>query len=183
MNLSESGLEQSFWHSFFKCIGPFSFYSPQYVINPYRLDGIVVTQSRRIGIELDGKAFHNKQRDWERDKYILQTGQLDEIIRIPYAAMTYFRDGVFRILSHWHIEFAFRSFDMMVMSWGDFCNEMQVSRADAYFDERQFRRDIEPLYEIFDVEETYGWVCSPNTAANRLSDHSNLQYIQRRLAI
>lgn len=175
---SESPLEKYFWHFFHKCVGPFRLVAPQYNIENYRLDGFFQTNTHRIGIELDGAAFHDPIRDTARDKKILASGLIDEIIRIPFAAMNYYSVAVFRVLSHWHAEFAFLSWDSSVMSWCDFVSDLE--RPPYGMTQNEYLAWHEPNTEVYDVEETYGFACSPNTAISRMSETSRLKYITRR---
>lgn len=103
----ESPLEESFWHRFnFQCRGPFEHAQSQKQIGDYRVDAFFICSGKRIVVELDGKAFHDAAADADRDSWLLHSGEVDEIIRIPYAAMTFYGDATMRILEEWHPEFA-----------------------------------------------------------------------------
>lgn len=47
-----------------------------------------------VGWEVDGKQFHEESRDSARDKWILENSDVRQIVRIPAAALLYFRDAV-----------------------------------------------------------------------------------------
>lgn len=99
---SESPLESMFWHVLEKAKHAcFVAIEPQKQVGRFRLDAFVQTHQCRHGIELDGKAFHDAKADRERDREILETGQVDDIIRIPFAAMNYFPGATFECLRSW----------------------------------------------------------------------------------
>lgn len=47
----------------------------------YRLDFVLIEDSERIAVEIDGKLWHNKEKDIDRDRAILESGYIDNIIR------------------------------------------------------------------------------------------------------
>jgi hypothetical protein len=65
----------------------------------FRLDMLATVQNRRIGIECDGKEYHDEYRDEWRDAMILGDGQADEIIRFRGCDLTYHLDDCFFLLS------------------------------------------------------------------------------------
>jgi len=75
----------------------------QVPIAGYRVDFLIQHKGRSIVVELDGKAYHDKQRDFKRDSRLI--GHVDEIIRIPYAAMIN-ENAAMTGISHWHDRFA-----------------------------------------------------------------------------
>lgn len=53
----------------------------------FRLDMLLVSgKGRRVGIEVDGREFHDPQRDHWRTVFILCTGKVDVIYRVPAFA-------------------------------------------------------------------------------------------------
>lgn len=86
----ESTLEREMLHRMLKVVGDPSLIRQQVWIGSYRVDFII----DRLVIEIDGKKFHNAERDAERDARILDSGMVDGIIRIPAAALYYYHDAV-----------------------------------------------------------------------------------------
>lgn len=103
---SESVLESYFWHRVRKSSrGPFDEIVPQFKVMGYRCDSMFRIGDRRIVIELDGASFHEPEADIKRDNAILSSSQVDEIIRIPFAAMWYHDRSTLHVLGSWHSEF------------------------------------------------------------------------------
>lgn len=68
-------------------------------IGKYRVDYFLETnEERRIIVELDGRTFHNEERDKIRDDDILSWDRADAIIRIPFAAIYYYHMATLRLL-------------------------------------------------------------------------------------
>ena len=179
MDASDSPLEKDFWHSFHKCVGPFRQYVPQYKVGKYRLDAFIETSTQRVGIELDGAEFHDANSDYKRDKEILAGGDVDEIIRIPFAAMHYYRDGVFRVISEWHAELSFPCWNLFAVRWAEFISELESRDGGEGMTRDEYLAWAEPNLDVYDVYETFGFACSPRTAMNRTSPTSKLRLIQR----
>ncbi len=55
----------------------------------FRLDLLAIARNRKIGIEIDGKEFHDQYRDEWRDAMILGDGRADEIIRFRGCDLHY----------------------------------------------------------------------------------------------
>lgn len=68
----------------------------------YRVDFVASTDTRSIGIEIDGRHFHDAERDAVRDDAILQTGKLARVYRFPAALMYYGR--LTAVLALWRVE-------------------------------------------------------------------------------
>ena len=103
---SESVLESRFWHRIRKSSrGPFSRVVPQFRVGQYRCDSMFMIRDRKVVIEVDGSQFHRPDRDDQRDEQILSSGHVDEIIRIPYAAMWHHDRATLHVLGAWHDEF------------------------------------------------------------------------------
>jgi very-short-patch-repair endonuclease len=102
--MSESPLEDMFWHFMRKTdVDKWDAIEGQYKIGNRRLDALLVTNGRRIDIELDGKEFHQDERaDRERDQSLILDWGVDEVIRIPYASMMFASHATFKILAAWH---------------------------------------------------------------------------------
>lgn len=71
----------------------------QVVVGRYRIDFTLEDPFRRIGIELDGKRFHDTSRDFFRDQEILKSGFVSAIVRIPFRAMWYYREAIPDLIS------------------------------------------------------------------------------------
>jgi very-short-patch-repair endonuclease len=108
---SESPLESTFWHYMRKTdIDAWTEVEGQKVCGRYRLDCYIVGNGRRVGVELDGKQYHQDERaDRKRDQSLILDGYVDEMIRIPYAAMEYASHATFKVLASWNATFAIRS--------------------------------------------------------------------------
>ena len=77
-------------------LNPISIEQQVSVLN-YRLDFKV----GMTGFEIDGKEFHNAPDDRIRDSKILETGIVDQIIRIPASAFWWHENAVQSICSQW----------------------------------------------------------------------------------
>ncbi len=102
----ESVIEKRLLHSLMK------FYQenevkPQYRVGRYRVDFVTCDG---IGWELDGKEFHDADRDRKRDEWILANSCLKRIIRVPASCMMFFRDATIAALSCWVDRFQRRSY-------------------------------------------------------------------------
>lgn len=64
----------------------------------YRLDFFTIDG---IGWEIDGKRWHDPDRDKKRDAAILRSGVVHSIIRIPAAALHYFPDACMACFTFW----------------------------------------------------------------------------------
>jgi hypothetical protein len=65
----------------------------------FRLDFMVTVQGRRIGLEVDGREFHDEWRDEWRDAMILGDNHADEIFRFRGCDLTYHLDDCMYLLS------------------------------------------------------------------------------------
>jgi very-short-patch-repair endonuclease len=81
----ESPLEEIFIENLEKYLSPKTTIIPQYevqtLVGKYRIDFVLISENKKIGIECDGKEFHDEWRDEWRDGLILQTGEVDIIYR------------------------------------------------------------------------------------------------------
>jgi len=64
----------------------------------YRLDFVT---SDGTGWEVDGRNFHDADKDRDRDEWLLQTGKLQSIIRLPAAAAWYYWDACMAVFELW----------------------------------------------------------------------------------
>jgi very-short-patch-repair endonuclease len=64
----------------------------------FRLDFLITSGRRRIGVECDGKEFHKKQQDRRRDEAILRTGFVDVIYRVPGRSLWFYTYEVLDLL-------------------------------------------------------------------------------------
>lgn len=80
----------------------------------FRLDSMATVQNRRIGIECDGKEYHDEYRDEWRDAMILGDGHTDEIIRLRGCDLAYhFDDCVFLLSKIQPLLFSGRHIDVV----------------------------------------------------------------------
>lgn len=77
---------------------PLSNVRAQVRIGRYRLDFVT---SDGTGWEVDGRNFHNADKDRDRDQWLLQTGKLQSIIRLPAAAAWYYWDACMAVFELW----------------------------------------------------------------------------------
>lgn len=67
----------------------------QYECGPYRLDFFL----DGIGVEVDGKDFHEAAKDWRRDRWILDHCDVAAIVRFSGAAVKFFLESCQGVLS------------------------------------------------------------------------------------
>lgn len=77
---------------------PLSKVNAQVRIGRYRVDFVT---SDGVGWEVDGRNFHDADKDRDRDQWILQTGKLQSIIRLPAAAAWYYWDACMAVFELW----------------------------------------------------------------------------------
>ena len=77
---------------------PLSKVRAQVRIGRYRLDFVT---SDGVGWEVDGRNFHDADKDRERDQWLLQTGKLQSIIRLPAAAAWHYWDACMAVFELW----------------------------------------------------------------------------------
>lgn len=102
---AESLLEELFWHYIRKTERhKWKSVASQVPCGAYRLDSLLVgPDGRRVCIELDGKEFHQDGfKDGQRDEAILASGEVDEVIHVPFPAIYYYARGCFAALATWH---------------------------------------------------------------------------------
>jgi very-short-patch-repair endonuclease len=64
---------------------------PQVRLCGYRIDFVT---SDGVAWEVDGKKFHEKERDEKRDMKLMESGKLRSIIRVPAGAVHYFFESI-----------------------------------------------------------------------------------------
>jgi hypothetical protein len=103
MDSFESPLERLFHDQLLKRIPLGVTIEPQVEVRTlcgtFRLDFMVQVSGRRVGLEVDGKEFHDEWRDEWRDAMILGDSQADEIIRFRGCDLTYHLDDCMYLLS------------------------------------------------------------------------------------
>jgi very-short-patch-repair endonuclease len=63
----------------------------QYIVGKYRIDFVVTDPSngRKIGIEIDGKMYHNTEQDSVRDSRIINNSDISCIVRFEAHDLMY----------------------------------------------------------------------------------------------
>jgi very-short-patch-repair endonuclease len=106
----ESPIELSLIESLEKYLAPKTNIIPQYevqtICGKYRLDFVITCDDKNIGLECDGKDFHDEWRDEWRDGLILQTGKVDTIYRFRGKDIHCFLQDCIYIIYH-HDNFLF----------------------------------------------------------------------------
>lgn len=166
----ESPLERAFWHEASKCKAEVAECDAQVQCGRYRVDALIKTlEGRSIAVELDGASYHDEEADWERDKEILFGRFVDEIIRIPFAAMWYFGRATFCVLAQWHPMFTLKK-PSSVFSGIEYDNERTLvqeeiaeSGGDAgYLHIRDWEKEVGDGYEVFwELNNSYARVGGP----------------------
>ncbi|WP_428304638.1 hypothetical protein [Lacipirellula sp.] len=104
MDAFESPLERLFHDQLLKRLPRGVSIQPQVEVQTlcgkFRLDFMVEVGGRRVGLECDGKEFHDEWRDEWRDAMILGDNQADEIIRFRGCDLTYHLDDCMYLLAH-----------------------------------------------------------------------------------
>lgn len=182
MAYAESPLEELFFHNLVqRGCGSFTSVIPQFEVGRRRVDLMVECESSlcRVGIELDGAAYHDADRDWYRDMEILESGLVDEIIRIPYAAAWFYPHATFAVLGEWHPEF--KRYHNSTVSWAELLETVKSMTQANYASEMEAIDSIEYCVEVYKADASMGFACSPKTAFCRFSGVSKLRYIKRHL--
>lgn len=85
----DSPLEKDFFINVLKHIKNDVFIFYQFGVGNYRLDYLIYDGDNKIAVELDGKDYHDKNRDSIRDKNILEETDIDYIIRFAGKSAFY----------------------------------------------------------------------------------------------
>ena len=104
----ESPLEELFIEQFEKYLSGKVDIISQYEVNTnagkFRLDFVIESDKKKIGIECDGKEFHNEWRDEWRDALILGSNQVDTIYRFRGKDLACFINDCIHIIYHYDKE-------------------------------------------------------------------------------
>jgi hypothetical protein len=153
----ESPIEAEFYGLLSKTASGNNGIRKQVTFGKYRVDFLFESFGKKIAIELDGKQFHNYQRDMNRDRDLLN-GYVDEIIRIPGAAIYAFPNLTMIGLSKWHPRFSITE-ETTTMSLEDFYKERDKVIRD--YDSGQsdhvetYENDVKDIYQIYEVKEDH----------------------------
>ena len=95
-NECQSEAERCLLHGLLKAY-PLEKIEQQFEVGGYRLD----FRTDRVAWEIDGKQFHEPERDRKRDLWILEQKAVDSIIRIQAGAYHWFRNACLRLFATW----------------------------------------------------------------------------------
>lgn len=162
-NGCDSHLECMFWHHMRKTQLDEQGTEHQKAIGRYRVDAFVDCDGQKVVVELDGKAFHNQERDAIRDEFVLQ--HCDAVIRIPFAAMWYYERATFEVLAYWFPRFRIAK-DVCVHSLAELQQRIENMQEDFYnyelgMSKREYLDKIEFIVDVWDADDKFGFVGSP----------------------
>lgn len=105
----DSPIEDEFALNILKYINPEVDFRAQEIIDTthgrFIIDFVIkIDKCRVIGIECDGKDFHDQYHDEWRDSIILDESDVTEIIRIPGTDIVYHLEDILYIISKWNPE-------------------------------------------------------------------------------
>lgn len=99
----DSPIENKFQHDLLKFPHDLTKITRQFPVpcslKTYRIDFVLEKDGRRVGLECDGKEFHDQFIDCVRDEEIIRSGLIQRIIRIPGTDICYNRHEVLTILN------------------------------------------------------------------------------------
>lgn len=99
----DSPIEELFAHNAIKYLAEDVYLEKQVdvpTIGPtFRLDFVLTRDCQRIGVECDGREFHDEYRDEWRDALILASGAIDIIYRFRGADLTYHIEDLLYLMS------------------------------------------------------------------------------------
>ena|ERR1044071_7418384 len=126
----DSPIEDIFYYEYQKVAAPGVRISRQFEcstkLGTFYLDFLVELANRRIGIECDGKDFHDRQRDDGRDRAIIEAGRIDCIYRLRGRDIYY----------HLH-----DAFDLMRFREGSFFSQRGLANIKALASREHEHRD------------------------------------------
>lgn len=67
----------------------------------FRIDFVLSGNGPRVGVECDGREFHEEYRDEWRDALLLGTGAVDTIYHLRGADLTYHVEDLLYLMSRW----------------------------------------------------------------------------------
>lgn len=153
----ESLLECQFWYYVRKTAAMERKAARQVKVGRYRVDSLFDCDGKSVVVELDGKQFHNRDDDYRRDMDLLMA--VDAVIRIPYAAMTFYPQATFAYLATLYRRFELPQ-DVFCMTVAEF--QQELDRQD--YGDGDFRCQAEyvdwaePNFELWGA---FGWIGSP----------------------
>ena len=68
----------------------------------FRIDFVLARPGLRVGVEIDGRPYHEYWRDRARDALVLATDTVDEMIRIAARGIVFHVEDVFYLLAQMH---------------------------------------------------------------------------------
>lgn len=158
----DSVLEERFWHMLRKTELQWHGAAQQVPIGRYRVDALIDCDGKAVVVELDGKRFHNADADRIRDAVLLES--VDAIIRIPFAALWYYRYATFKILESWYPRFAING-PVTMLSEAELREEH--GQVDTDFWEygqtsvAEWLEDVDGDYEVYRVDDAESFVGNP----------------------
>jgi very-short-patch-repair endonuclease len=156
---AESELEHLFWHYVRKTDWDrWDSVDGQVPCCGYRLDSVLVGNGRKVCIELDGKEFHqDRLKDDRRDEAVLNSGVVDEVIRLPFPTIYYYAHPTFAVLAIWH-------------RWLEISQEHSTFTREEAAEEMKIVRGIDDCYarkdatEYLEKDADVWWVENESTA-------------------
>lgn len=129
-------------------------------IGRYFVDSIFDCDGKLVAVELDGKQYHDAERDHRRDAVILHS--IDAIIRIPFASMHWYPEATMQVLGSWFPRFLHRNgLSPYCFTPAEFEGQRQLARESACWEnDAEFLEYADRHYEIWSVAEDYGIACS-----------------------
>jgi very-short-patch-repair endonuclease len=160
-NRCKSPIEHEFLHYFYKFVREDIKVSNQEwcrtEIGNFCLDFVITSGKRRIGVECDGKDYHDPIRDKERDEAIVRAGFLDCIYRSPGNSLWYHGYDVIDLLrmrepqlfsQRGNIVLEGMLYDGIVREDEKFeTSILRVKRRKLTFDDPEFMEGDEPSYK------------------------------------
>jgi hypothetical protein len=71
----------------------------------FRIDFVLTRPGLRLGVEVDGRPYHNYWRDRARDALVLAAGTVDEMVRVAARGVVFHVEDVFFLLAQLHPPF------------------------------------------------------------------------------
>lgn len=156
--VGDSVLEERFWHMMLKTSGGFHGSADQFQIGRYRVDAIFDCGGEVVVIELDGKAYHDRAADTERDNILINS--VDAIIRIPFAAMWYYRNATLAAIASWYPRFD-AGYYVTCLPLSEFNQEYTDIKAEREWNPQEWIAEVEHSYDIWEAGRQYATVGSP----------------------
>lgn len=107
----------------------------------FLIDFVVTVGSLKIGFECDGKAYHDAEKDEQRDDAILSSGAVHSIVRCRGTDIVFRMDDVLFAIADWYPNiFSERGSGNVVQLASDIARNTEIGYEEAYF---VYRRDSE----------------------------------------